>query len=244
MKRLLRLFQTRVEVPLPSGEWDHRLGYHFANPELFLQAITHRSFHNESPGLSSGHNERLEFLGDAALGLAISGLLMETAPTVSEGTLSKWRATLVNENALASKAQSLGLAEALRLGRGEEKTAGRQKPRLQACAFEALVGAMYVEAGFAQVEKFVRAQFAADVTGLLALDEAQVSDYKTRLQERTQALAKKTPHYRLHADQGPDHDKRFVVQVFLEEELLGQGIGRSKKQAEQMAAKMALEKAL
>ena len=82
------------------------------------------------------------------------------------------------------------------------------------------------------------------MTGLLALDEAQVSDYKTRLQERTQALAKKTPHYRLHADQGPDHDKRFVVQVFLEEELLGQGIGRSKKQAEQMAAKMALEKAL
>jgi ribonuclease-3 len=217
-----------------------RLKRQFRDPSLLEQALTHKSFHNENPSLSKGHNERLEFLGDAVLDLALSDILMREFPSLSEGDLSKMRASLVNEAVLAEIANECGFSPQMRLGRGEMNTGGAQKPRLLASVFEAFVGALYLDAGFDESLEFMREIFSPR----LEQRDAQLHfarDYKTRLQEMTQEAHRQAPQYVVVEEVGPDHDKNFVVAVKINGSEVARGAGRSKKQAEQEAARMALE---
>lgn len=213
----------------------------FANPNLFEQALTHRSFHNENTKESKGHNERLEFLGDAVLDLAVSDLLYNDLNQATEGDLSKLRASLVNEAALCEIATELEIGPLLKLGKGESQTGGTSKPRLLASALEAVIGALYVDKGYEPAAKFIGNIFKRRIE-TLDLAVFFKEDYKTRLQEKLQEQKKKTPHYELIKEEGPDHEKVFHVGVVVGSHTLAVGTGRSKKQAEQDAAQKALEK--
>ena len=217
-----------------------KLAHTFQVPELLTQALTHKSFRNEEAHVA-GDNERLEFLGDAVLDLAVTDILMREFLDANEGSLSKRRASLVNEEALAAIARRLEVDKCLRLGKGERLTGGVDKPRLLASCLEAIVGAIYLDGGFAASLKAVSELFAEDVAAQRAQPE-YVSDYKTRLQEKAQDQLKTTPTYHVTEESGPDHEKNFVVEVRVGERVLGSGGGRSKKAAEQEAAKTALEK--
>lgn len=204
------------------------LGHRFVRPEYLALALTHRSFSVEVP-----NNEKLEFLGDAVLALAMSDVLMARFPEAREGDLSKIRASLVNAEVLARKARELDLGHWLDLGKGEEKSGGRDKPSILAAAYEAVLGAIYLDAGFEAARAVVERQFDADV------DEHQtvgLRDYKTKLQEVTQRLFHETPVYTLVEESGPDHEKRFVSEIAIAGRPCGRGVGRSKKTAEQAAA--------
>ena len=209
------------------------LGYQFADFALLLRAHTHVS-HERDEGAS--HNEVLEFLGDAVLDLAVSDLLMRRFPARSEGDLSKMRAALVNTSVLAEKAALLNLGPLLRLGKGEERSGGRTKASILAGAFEALLGAVYQDGGFEAARQLVERYFSDDVEE----KELGQQDYKTRLQEISQMLFHAPPSYRIVSESGPDHDKRFVTEIAVGGKVLGRGDGKTKKQAEQQAAKRAL----
>lgn len=214
------------------------LDYSFKNQELLLQAFRHPSYvyEKDDPGISD--NQRLEFLGDAVINLAISHLLMESFPDMKEGDLSKYRASLVSENGLYHIAQMLELGDYLLLGKGEELTNGRKKPSIISDAIEALIGAIYLDGGFAEAFRVIAHLFKplVDEIGLGKLS----NDFKTKLQECSQEAFQTTPEYRLVKEAGPDHDKTFYVTVYLKGNLMGKGEGRSKKEAEQNAAKEAL----
>ncbi|MCA9673203.1 MAG: ribonuclease III [Myxococcales bacterium] len=225
------------------------LGYRFESAELLQRALTHRSFVNErsaaennadAAATSSGllHNERLEFLGDAVVDLAIGHLLMQKLPRAREGRLSKLRAMVVSEASLARAANAISLGEHLRLGRGEEQTGGRDKASILSDAFEAVLGAIYLDAGFDRAADVARTLLATLVDEAVAgeLDR----DHKTRLQEVAQAELSDVPRYEVVSERGPDHDKVFEVAVFIGERELARAEGRSKKGAEQQAAKAAL----
>jgi ribonuclease-3 len=209
------------------------LGYSFADPTLLARALTHVS-HERDDG--ADHNEVLEFLGDAVLDLAVSDLLMRRFPARSEGDLSKMRAGLVNTSALAEKAAQLDLGALLRLGKGEERSGGRTKASILAGAFEAVLGAVYQDGGFEAARRLVERYFTGDVKE----KKLGQQDYKTRLQEISQMLFHAPPTYRIVAESGPDHDKRFVTEIAVGGKVLGRGEGKTKKQAEQQAAKKAL----
>jgi ribonuclease-3 len=212
----------------------------FRDENLFHQALTHKSFHNENIKTSPGHNERLEFLGDAVLDLVLSDCLFKQLTDSNEGDLSKLRASLVNEAALAEMAVELELGPHLKLGKGETLTGGTSKPRLLSSVLEALIGAIYVDQGFDVARSFILDIFKAKIESLdLAVHFK--SDYKTRLQEKLQDLKKKIPMYTLIKEEGPDHSKVFHVSLNIGSETLSTGTGKSKKQAEQDAAKTALE---
>ncbi|MGE5219412.1 MAG: ribonuclease III [Chloroflexota bacterium] len=210
------------------------LGYHFKDPALLVRSLTHVSFDRQK---SEGHNEVLEFLGDAVLDLAVSDLLMRRNPDKSEGILSKMRAALVNATVLAEKAAELNLGPLLRIGKGEELSGGRAKPSILAGAFEALLGAIYRDGGNGAAQQVVERFFGADVTAKTLGQH----DYKTRLQEISQMLFRAPPVYRIVSESGPDHEKFFVTEISVGGKVLGKGAGRSKKQSEQEAAKQALE---
>ena len=210
------------------------LEYSFRDPSLLIRCLTHVSYNYDK---SLGHNEVLEFLGDAVLDLAISDLLMRRFPKRSEGDLSRMRAALVNSSVLAEKATVLGLGALLRLGKGEERSGGRSKPSILAGAFEALLGAVYRDGGYEAAHKLVERYFAADV----GEKNLGLQDYKTRLQEISQMLFREPPVYRLVSERGPDHAKSFVTEIAVGGKVLGQGEGGSKKQSEQEAAKKALD---
>jgi len=214
---------------------EERVGYDFRDPELLETALTHRSL---SSTRDSRNNEKLEFLGDAVLELAISDLLMKHSPQHHEGELSKLRASLVNARVLAEKATALGLGEAIKLGKGEEKSGGRLKESILAAAFEALIGAIFLDRGFITARRILARQFAIDIR---SRSPSAVEDCKTRLQEITQRLFKTTPTYTLVMETGPDHAKNFVSQISVGPRTFGRGEGRSKKSAEQAAAMEALE---
>lgn len=218
---------------------DLNLPYQFKSQDLLQQAFTHKSYDNEQ-STSLGNNERLEFLGDAVVGLILSRELMSKYPEANEGDLSKWRASLVNENSLFELALEWKLGDFLRLGRGEVQSLGHQKPRIMASCFEAVVGAIFIDGGYDAVEPIVLEVFAKKLT-----TEFQVNfgdfDFKTRLQEKTQEKFKVTPSYIVKAETGPDHDKSFEVAVVVGDRELATGIGRSKKQAAQEAARKAME---
>ncbi len=211
-----------------------RLGWDVGNQELFAQALAHRSWCAEHPGREP--NERLEFLGDAVLGLVVTDYLYRTYPDLPEGELAKARAAVVNSVSLASTARELQLGNALFLGKGEDASGGRSKLSILADAMEALIGAIYLDAGYSTVNGIVlqllgeRLRESAKGPG----DE----DYKTRLQELCAQTYDELPVYRV-ADSGPDHAKVFHAEVTVRGRSLGKGAGRSKKQAEQVAARYA-----
>jgi ribonuclease-3 len=214
--------------------------YTFTNVELLARALTHKSFHNEQNHCPVGDNERLEFLGDAVVGLALSDELMRRYPRASEGDLSKWRASLVNEASLADLAEKWRLGDSLRLGRGEVQSQGTKKPRILASAFEAMVGAIYLDAGYERTRVLLLEAFQEKLS--VEFENAFGDlDYKTRLQEVTQHRFRLVPRYEVLQETGPDHDKMFLIEVRLGDKGLAQGRGRSKKQAAQEAAKKALE---
>lgn len=217
---------TEAREALESG-----LGHRFARPAHLEVALTHRSFGEGE------NNERLEFLGDAVLALGMSDLLMARFPEAREGELSKMRASLVNAEVLARKARELDLGRWLRLGKGEAKSGGHDKPSILAAAFEALLGAVYLDAGYERARAVVEAQFTADVLEHLTVG---LRDYKTELQELTQRLFRETPVYTLVEESGPDHQKHFVSEIVIAGRACGRGLGRSKKTAEQAAAMQAL----
>jgi ribonuclease-3 len=214
------------------------LDYRFKNRDFLVEALTHRSFVNEARESASRDNQRLEFFGDAVLGLLVSRRLLERFPSTEEGDLSRLRASLVDESALASIAEGLQLGKFILLGRGEEKTGGRRKKSILSDALEALVAAVYLDGGIEAAEHLVDRLF-----GLL-LDTIEIDaigrDYKTRFQELCHALHGKGPQYVLEEVSGPDHEPLFAVTARLGEELLGKGVGKSKKVAEQAAAREAL----
>lgn len=219
------------------------LAYRFQNPQVLRQALRHRSYAYENPRESGGDNERLEFLGDAVLSLAVSHLLLERFPDADEGTLSRLRASLVNEEKLALVAGKLGLGDLLFLGKGEELSGGRTKPSILADAVEALLGAVYWDGGFDPALRLVRRFFQAELTqATVQADPLQRldKDFKTQLQEVTQAQMRLVPQYAVEREEGPDHDKTFYVAVSLAGRVLARGAGKSKKAAEQAAAREAL----
>jgi ribonuclease-3 len=211
------------------------LQYTFQRQELLHLALTHRSSQLH-PG--EAHNEKLEFLGDAVLGLAMSDLLMQHFPEASEGDLSKMRASLVNARVLATKAAAISLGQWLRLGGGEERSGGREKPSILAAAYEAVLGAVYLDGGFPPTRILVARHFAEDLE-----EKSQVAsfDSKTRLQEITQKIFREIPIYTVIETRGPDHQRQFISQVSIAGKLYGQGAGPNKKSADQAAALETLE---
>jgi ribonuclease-3 len=209
------------------------LGYRFKDPALLVRSLTHVSYERQK---SEGHNEVLEFLGDAVLELAVSHLLIEKNPEKSEGVLSKMRAALVNATTLAEKAAHLNFGSLILIGKGEELSGGRSKPSILAGAFEAVLGAIYRDGGYEPARLVVERYFGADVTA----KKLGQQDYKTRLQEISQMLFRAPPAYRVVSETGPDHEKFFVTEITVGGNVLGRGEGRSKKQSEQDAAKKAL----
>jgi len=214
------------------------LDYSFKNQELLSQAFRHPSYvyEKDDPGVSD--NQRLEFLGDAVINLAISDLLMESFPEMKEGDLSKHRASLVSESGLHFIARELELGDYLLLGKGEERTNGRKKPSILTDALEALIGAIYLDGGFTDALRVIEGIFSP-LLNRISLG-GSINDFKTELQEYSQEAFQSTPEYRLEKETGPDHNKTFYVAVYLKGNVLGRGEGKSKKEAEQRAAKEAL----
>lgn len=215
---------------------EQAIGHRFNNRQLLLEALTHSTYAYEHRGENIKDNERLEFLGDAVLGLAVGLRLFRDFPAAREGELSRLRAELVSAPRLAVVARALGLGECLRLGRGEARSGGRDKENLLADALEALIGAVFLDAGFAAAGSVVEKLFAAAVPGA----EPALRDCKTALQELLQARRQR-PAYRLAESSGPDHRRSYRIEVLVEEQVLGTGEGPTKKRAEQEAARRALE---
>jgi ribonuclease-3 len=219
----------------PLRELEMVIGYRFTERRLLFQAMTHRSFVNEAGDRSVKDNERLEFFGDAVIDFYLSHQLYERFPESSEGELTRIRASLVDEESLAQLARGLDLGRFLKLGRGEEKSGGRGKKSILADAYEALVAALYLDGGAAAVQSLVEVHFAPlmerHAGGTLS------TDYKTEFQELTQALRGETPRYLLKDASGPDHDRVFKVEALVGGVCFGEGAGRSKKEAEQAAAR-------
>lgn len=218
---------------------EEKLGYVFQNKDLLILALTHRSFVNENRDIKSGHNERLEFLGDAILGFLVSEFLYTTLPSYKEGDLSFLRSRIVDASACCLYLQTLGIQDYLRVGRGEAMNAGKGRDSLLADLFEALLGAIYLDSGMESVKAFFLKRFTGQLTQLIK-DPAH--NWKALLQDYFQKRMQKQPLYKVISEQGPDHEKTFCVGVYLDEEELGLGQGLSKKEAEQNAAQVAYEK--
>jgi ribonuclease-3 len=208
------------------------LGHRFVRPEHLEVALTHRS-----NAAGAANNEKLEFLGDAVLALAMSDVLMARFPEAREGDLSKMRASLVNAEVLARKATQLEVGRWLVMGRGEDKSGGRMKTSILASLYEALLGAVYLDGGYEAARRVVELHFAGDVGEHLTTG---LRDYKTQLQELTQRLFRETPLYTLVEETGPDHDKSFVSELTVGDRVHTRGVGKTKKLAEQEAAMRAL----
>jgi ribonuclease-3 len=214
------------------------IGYHFSDAALLDEALTHRSYSNEQRE-KCADNERLEFLGDAILGLVIAEALFAADPQRPEGELSRLRSELVNAGTLARLARQIDLGSSLYLGRGEVKAGGSDKENILADAFEALLGAIYLEGGLAAVRTVIHDLFA--LVMIEKMGQQGNSDYKSQLQEYLQALQQIPPEYVLIETGGPEHDRIFIVEVRIPGQVLGTGQGRSKKEAEQVAAGVALK---
>jgi ribonuclease III len=216
-----------------------KLLVHFSDRTLALSAVTHKSYTNEHREDGGRDNERLEFLGDAVVDLGISHRLMERFPQAAEGELSKLRALIVNEEGLARVARKVGLGEILMLGRGEELTGGREKSSVLADALEAVIGAVYLCAGLDKVMELIDRHFGEALEGVA--EGRHGFDYKTALQESVQNKLRTSPRYRVVSESGPDHEKVFEVEVSIGTDLFARAAGRSKKEAEQAAARQTLE---
>lgn len=217
---------------------NQRFGIVFTNKRTLGTAFTHTSYANEHRALNISHNERLEFLGDAALQLTISRYLFEKYPDMPEGDMSKLRSTIVREESLAGFSRQCGFDQHIKLGRGEEKTGGRNRPAILGDLFEAFLGALLLDKGISAVEDFLNQVMIPQVE---VGNYDRVKDYKTTLQELLQVNGDVSINYQVISETGPAHDKLFEIIVFVNGEKLSQGKGKSKKLAEQDAAKNALE---
>ncbi len=218
---------------------EEKLGYAFEDQSLLILAFTHRSFVNEAKGIVEGHNERLEFLGDAVLGLVLSDYLYHRFPEAPEGDLSQMRSRLVDANSCARYLQKLGLEEAIILGKGERLGEGKAKTSIQSDVFEALIAALYLDGGLVIVKSFFLCHFEADIEEVAG---SPARNYKAELQDFSQKKFQKAPEYAVIQETGPDHAKMFHVRVLVNGDAMGVGMGASKKQAEQGAAFAALAK--
>ena len=215
-----------------------RLQYSFSHLDLLVEALTHRSYLNEHREYGGSHNERLEFLGDAVLELAATDFLFKKFPAKPEGDLTSYRAALVNTVSLAESSQALGVGEFLLLSKGESKDTGRARDVILADAFEAIIGAIYLDAGYAAAEAFVARTLYEKIDRVITSRSYQ--DAKCRFQEAAQEKRGITPSYETLSEVGPDHDKRFMVGVFIGEKEVARGEGQSKQEAEQAAAQAGL----
>lgn len=216
---------------------ESRIGHRFQNRELLTTALTHSSFANESRG-AVVCNERLEFLGDSVLGVTVADHLYQSCPDMPEGRMTRLRAELVCEQSLFRVAQNLGLGSDLRLGRGEEHNGGRTRPSILSDAVEAIIAALYLDAGMEVASAFIH-RFLLE--GVDLANPARSSDYKTALQELIQRRSGQILTYELVGESGPDHAKTFHIRVLLNGQPIGEGTGHTKKEAEQAAARCALE---
>ncbi len=225
--------------PQPLAALVDRLGHRFSEPGPMVLALTHRSWCAENPGEAS--NERLEFLGDAVLGLVVTDHIFTSHPEMTEGSLAKLRAAVVSAPTLSAVAAELGVGDALRLGKGEDASGGREKASILADAMEAIIGAVYVDGGLEPARRLVLELFGERITSEAAGPGGPGgADHKTQLQELAARRFDEVPAYELR-DEGPDHAKRFFATVRLGDEVIGEGEGRSKKLAEQAAAGAALD---
>ena len=222
-------------------ELEDLLEYRFTNPALLLQALTHRSFVNESDGKNLKNNESLEFLGDAVLGFIISARIFQLFPDLTEGELSKIKAYLVSAANLVQLAKKIRLGDFIFLSRGEEKSGGRTKRAIVVDAYEAIIGALYLDGGVKTAEDFIERQIH---TFLQNLDIRQLTygDFKSALQEYLHNIGRPEPVYHVVDELGPDHKKTFVIQVLINEEIVAEATGRTKKEAQQSAARLALQR--
>ncbi len=216
------------------------LGVKFKQPALLEQALVHSSYVNENPDLVAGNNERLEFLGDAVLDLIVADRLYRDFPDLAEGALTKLRASLVRRDTLARIGRAIGLGDYLYMGKGEETSGGRDKTPNLAGALEAVIAAVYLDRGMKTTGDMVVRLLEGEWERVTL--QGTGTDYKSKLQELAQAKFQMTPAYHLVAESGPDHDKRFTVEVVINIKKLGRGVGKSKKLAETEAARQALEK--
>ena len=219
-------------------EFAKRLRIKFNSIELLEVALTHRSFSNEK--VDCENNEKLEFLGDSVLGLIITDYLYTQFPLLTEGDLARIKSYIVSEEILSAIGKKLNINKYLRIGKGEELTGGREKKGLIADAFEAILGALYLDGKYTKVEEFVIRLFKDEIG--LVINEEKGLDYKTLLQEYVQKKFKDCPKYRLIEETGPEHDKTFSMEVLINDKIYGNGSGKSKKEAEKTAATSAYKK--
>jgi ribonuclease-3 len=219
--------------------FEKKIGVNFKNKDLLTQAFTHRSYLNENPDFKLDHNERLEFLGDAVMELIVTEHLYKEHPEKSEGELTNWRAALVNAKMLTSVAEEIGFNDFLLLSRGEAKEEGKARAYILANTFEALLGAIYLDAGYCATDEFLQKCLMTKLKQIIK--SGAYKDSKSKFQEASQEQKGITPSYKVIKETGPDHNKNFVVGVFLGDELIAQGEGSSKQEAEEAAAREALE---
>jgi len=219
-------------------ELEKKLGIKFKNKDLLIQAFTHRSYLNENPGFKLDHNERLEFLGDAVIELVVTEHLYKDYPDKPEGELTNWRAALVNAKMLTRVAEELGFNNFLLLSKGEAKEEGKARAYILANSFEALLGALYLDSGYEPCDKFIKKYLLIKLPEIIKA--GTYKDAKSKFQEEAQERVSVTPTYKVIKEWGPDHEKRFVVGVFLNSECVAEGEGSSKQEAEEVAALKAL----
>lgn len=216
-----------------------KLGFEFQDIQLLITALTHRSYVNEHKKSATEHNERLEFLGDAVLELAVTDFLFANY-NEPEGTLTSWRAALVRTESIGEAGDKLGYEPLLRMSKGEKQGSDRARQQILANSFEAVIGAIYLERGYEDAEKFIEKHIISKLEGILK--EGSWRDPKSHLQEVSQRVDGHTPQYRVLEEVGPDHDKVFTLGVYVGQKLMGKGSGHSKQVAQQQAAKAALAK--
>ncbi len=219
--------------------FEKKLGLDFKNKDLLTQAFVHRSYLNENPEFALNQNERLEFLGDAVLELIVTEYLYKEYPEKAEGELTNWRAALVNAKMLTSVAEELGFNEFLLLSRGETKELGKARQYILANTFEALIGSLYLDAGYEASDVFIKKYLIKNLPNII--QTGSYKDAKSYFQEKAQDKEGITPVYKIMKEWGPDHKKKFTVGVFLHQALITEGEGYSKQEAEEDAAKKALE---
>jgi len=214
------------------------LGYQFSNKKLLFEALTHKSFFHENLDKAEAYNERLEFLGDSVLGFVIVEYLFSIEDKLSEAVMAKAKSYLVKEAVLSEIADLISLGKYLRLGKGEEASGGRTKSSLLADAIEAVIGAVYLDGGYENAKRVLLRLFREKINKIL--ESGEFHDFKTELQEKTQLLFSSIPEYRITKQEGAEHKKIFTVEVYISGEKFGTGSGKSKKEAETVAAKEAL----
>ena len=219
--------------------FEKKLGLNFKNKDLLTQAFTHRSYLNENPNFDLEHNERLEFLGDAVIELIVTEHLYKDNPDKPEGDLTNWRAALVNAKMMTKVAEKLGFNDFLLLSKGETKELGKARAYILANTFEAVLGAIYLDSGYDPAEKFIEKHLLKNLSEIIR--EGLDKDSKSKFQEEAQERVSITPNYKVIKESGPDHEKNFLVGVYLEDELVAEGEGLSKQEAEEVAAKSALK---